>query len=136
MSKTLIPDTPPLLPSIDVDEVTKEEIKVLVYEEAQVIVHCTLSAPGADMIRIWKTTFLVAKASGHRSKLIHAENITVHPVWMQICPGKPTCFTLFFTRLPKDCSEFDLVEEIPEAGGFEARNITRNASDVYSVLLQ
>jgi hypothetical protein len=33
--------------------------------------------------------------------------------------------------LPKKCTVFDLIEEIPEPGGFYIPNIQRNNSDVY-----
>ncbi len=126
----------PNLPVIGIQNDKKEERKTLACEEAQVIVHCNFSgSANADMIRIWKTTFLVAKNSDHKSKLIHAENISVNPLWTHVSRGAAIYFTLFFSALPKDCTVFDLVEEINEEGGFEVRNISRNSLDVYSVQL-
>ena len=123
-------------PATGVEDDKKEKRKILEEEEAQVIVHCHfLGSDNTDLIRIWKSTFLVAKNSGHKSKLIHAENISVHPLWTHVKQGAPFYFTLFFSALPKDCLVFDLVEEIHEEGGFEVRNISRNSLDVYSVKL-
>lgn len=133
MTETRIPDAPLMLPVKGVDQITKEELKTAVKEEAQVVVHCTFYSQRADAIRVWKSTFLIAKDSCHRSKLSHAENITLNPVWMKVLPGSTVCFTLFFTPLPKNCRQFDLLEVIPQAGGFEVRNIIRNSMDVYSV---
>ena len=100
-------------------------------EEKQVTVHC--SCIGVSRIRIWKSTFLVAHSSSHRSKLIHAENITLFPEWTPVEEDKKSRFTLVFTGLPKGCKQFDLVEDIPEPGGFIVRNIKRNNSDVYLI---
>ena len=80
-------------------------------EEKQVTVHCKYI--GSTKIRIWKSTFLCAHNSNHKSKLIHAENITLYPEWTLLEEGKKTRFTLVFTGLPKDCEQFDLIEDIP-----------------------
>jgi hypothetical protein len=42
-------------------------------------------------------------------------------------------FTLFFAPLPKSCEFFDLLEDIPQAGGFFIQNIKRNKSDIYNL---
>jgi hypothetical protein len=47
--------------------------------------------------------------------------------------GQTLIFTLVFSGLPKECKSFDLMEKIPEPGGFEIRNIRRNSTDVYHV---
>ena len=85
------------------------------------------------LIRIWKTTFLVDSDSATRSKLVHAENISLAPVWTQIPNGGVYAFLLIFSGLPKSCKQFDLVEEIPEPGGFFIQNISRNETDVYHI---
>ena len=100
-------------------------------EEKQVTVHCKYI--GSSRIRIWKSTFLCAHNSSHRSKLIHVDNITLYPEWTPLEKVKKTGFTLIFNGLPKDCDQFDLVEDIPEPGGFIVRNIKRNNSDVYLI---
>jgi hypothetical protein len=84
-----------------------------------------------DKIRIWKSTFLHAKGSSHRSSLIHVENISLHPTWTHVSEGETINFTLIFSGLPKDCEYFDLIEDIPEPGGFIINEIKRNNSDVY-----
>ena len=123
-------------PAIVVDPAVKEVLESLIAEESQVIVHCTFRATGNDdVIRIWKSTFLVPEDANHRSKLLHVENITVYPFWMAVPKDTVVSFTLIFAALPKDCRQFDLIEEIPENGGFEIRNIARNSMDVYSLNL-
>ena len=67
----------------------------------------------------------------HRSKLIHAENITMFPTWMNVGRKQTVNFTLIFTGLPRHCKQFDLIEKIPEEGGFVIKNIERNNTDVY-----
>lgn len=112
-----------------------EKTREAVQEEKQVIVHChyTCSNPYGMYIRIWPTTYLVARKSEHRSTLVHAENIPYVPQWMPVSPGASSQFTLIFTGLPDDCEVFDLVEEIPQSGGFFVEDIQRNELDVYEV---
>jgi hypothetical protein len=78
---------------------------------------------------------LIDNALGHRSSLIHHENISLFPYWTEVPPFKDFWFTLVFTGLPKDCKIFDLQEIISEEGGFHVKNIKRNGSDVYRVKL-
>lgn len=105
-----------------------------VSEESQVVVHCTYKASfWLDGIRVWKSTFLISRDCGHRSELLHVENISLYPVWTRVFYGEVRNFTLIFAGLPRSCTAFDLVEEIPAPGGFEVENIARNHSDVYHV---
>ena len=101
-------------------------------EESQVTIHFKYTGSmWGDKIRIWKSTFLHAKGSSHRSSLVHVENISVHPTWTHVSAGETINFTLIFSGLPKDCEYFDLIEDIPEPGGFIINEIKRNNSDVY-----
>ena len=102
--------------------------------EAQVIVHC-MYYPGyyESKIRIWQSTYLLDRHSGHRSPLLHAEHIAVYPNWTDVPVGQPYRFTLVFAGLPKSCVLFDLIEDIPHMGGFEVLYIRRNSSDIYQV---
>jgi hypothetical protein len=114
----------------DNDLVTEieKEVKVLESEERQTIVHCRVSDDYA--YRIWPSTFLIEKESGRRAALITAFNISFAPQWT-LNDGKG--FTLIFQGLSKGCQLFDLVEEIPQEGGFAVRGLLRNSSDVYQV---
>ena len=102
-------------------------------EKGQVIVHCTVLGDDLEQIRIWPSTYLICRHSGHRSRLVHAEGIVMPPFWMPMSDGGTAQFTLFFEGLPKHCVLFDLLEEIPEQGAFKATSILRNAMDVYRV---
>lgn len=106
----------------------KVEVKTLESEERQTIVHCTCGDDYA--YRIWPSTFLIEQGTGRKAKLLTAFNISFAPQWT-LNDGRG--FTLIFEGLSKGCTSFDLVEEIPQAGGFEARNIPRNKMDVYQV---
>lgn len=112
-----------------------ESLQTKVEEEKQVIVHCCFPATASDdmLIRIWASTFLVDDKIGHKSTLIHHENISIFPYWTDIPAYKDYWFTLVFSGLPKDCESFELREEIPEEGGFVVKNIKRNCSDIYRV---
>lgn len=109
-----------------------EETDVL--EESHVYVHCYFNNTSTNLlIRIWKSTYLIDKASAHRSKLVHAENISYAPEWTQVPPNAPFQFLLIFEALPKGCEIFDLLEDIPQPGGFYVSSIMRNKKDVYHV---
>jgi hypothetical protein len=105
--------------------------KELVEEQGIVVVHCRYS--GGGLIRVWRSTFLLDHSSNHRSKLLHAENISLYPVWTPIEGNSGLNFTLYFEALPKGCTKFDLHEIIPQSGGFFVEGITRNDLDVYRV---
>ena len=114
-------------------EKAKEQSEI----EKQVIVHCTFSSmyPFDTAIRIWPSTLLLDKESEHKSILLHYENIKQFPDWMLVQPFQKVEFTLIFSALPKACKVFDLLEVIPETGGFEVKDIKRNQLDVYHVNL-
>jgi len=103
-------------------------------EDSFIYVHCHFDNLGEEMlIRIWRTTFLIDIHSGTRARLVHAENISFAPQWTIIPGGIMFHFLLIFSSVPKSCKQFDLVEEIPQPGGFCVRNIQRNDSDVYHI---
>ncbi len=112
-----------------------ESLQAKTEEERQVIVHCCFPASPflGNLIRIWHSTYLFDNQSEHRSKMIHAENISISPYWTPVPFMKDFWFTLIFSGLPKDCKSFDLKEVIPEEGGFFVESIKRNSSDVYRV---
>ena len=111
--------------------------KIYVNEEKQVIVNCNLQTDGLDnySIRIWPTIYLIPRETNIKCSLIKSFNIAIYPVWQNIGPNANLQFTLLFAGLPSDCKIFDILEIIPEQGGFEVRNIIRNVSDVYYVNL-
>lgn len=122
-------------PQVAVDTLTSIDSSVL--EDSHVYVHCYFQNATKDMlIRIWKTTYLVDKTSAVRSKLVHAENISFAPVWTQIPDGAQYTFLLIFSGLPKSCMNFDLLEDIPQPGGFFIGDIARNQTDVYHIDIQ
>jgi hypothetical protein len=131
-SHTLTPEKKTL---IGVDTLASIDPDML--EDSYVYVHCAFPITSPDMlIRIWKTTFLRDCHSAGRSQLIHAENISYAPEWTMI-PDKGTySFLLIFSALPKSCILFDLVEDIPQPGGFLVKNIKRNKTDVYRITIE
>ena len=77
----------------------------------------------ADLIRIWKSTFLKANNSEKVSKMIMNHNISTFSKWTKIDTNKFNNFTLIFEALPKDCISFELLEDALEDGGFLYKNI-------------
>lgn len=123
----------PTLPDVEERTSLLPDLAVAVDEQGQVTVHCHFAAGLADAIRIWPSTFLICRLTGHRSQLLFAEGIPLAPEWLPVPAGREICFTLLFAGLPRECVLFDLVEEIPEPGGFSANGILRNGMDVYRV---
>ncbi|HMQ08102.1 MAG TPA: hypothetical protein PKC30_12435 [Saprospiraceae bacterium] len=111
-----------------------QAIKEQTHEEGQVIIHCLFYSMSLwNRIRIWPTTYLFDCHSAHTSSLVHAENITFYPQWMNT-PVGDYFFTLIFTGLPKSCTLFDLIERCNnEHGAFVVRGIPRNEKDVYYI---
>jgi hypothetical protein len=106
-------------------------------EDSFVYVHCQFPIPAPGMlIRIWKTTVLKDCHSSGQSQLIHAENISYAPQWTLIPDTGMYSFLLIFSALPKACTLFDLVEEIPQPGGFLVKGIARNKTDVYRINIE
>jgi len=105
-----------------------EKTETLISAERQTIVHCTCGETYA--YRVWPSTFLIERGTGKKAKLITAYNISFAPQWT-LNDGKG--FTLIFEGLSKECAVFDLIEQIPQEGGFEVIGILRNNSDVYTV---
>jgi hypothetical protein len=129
------------LPPVEAPTITRElerpdllpELLTDVEEKGQVTVHCSFVAGLSDAIRIWPSTFLMCRHSGHRSQLLFAEGIPMAPTWMPVPAGNAIHFTLLFAGLPSHCVLFDLVEEIADLGGFHVPAILRNDMDVYRV---
>jgi hypothetical protein len=129
----LIDVDPLVIPEIAIDENLLTKAKNHLQVERQVIVHVTIQTRHSWwQLRIWPTTFLIPREGGSQSKLLNADNIPFFPQWLHIF-GPRHRFTLIFEGLPKDCEVFDLVEKIPQAGGFEVTGICRNQTDVYHV---
>ncbi len=133
MSKTKTIDPVKIRPTVDIEVLTSIKPETLV--DSHVYVHCYFDNGNEDMlIRIWRSTFLIDKSTQTRTSLIHAENISFAPMWT-IVPEGIFRFLLIFSGLPKSCKKFDLVEEIPQPGGFYVSNITRNETDVYHITI-
>lgn len=124
-------------PIVQLDKSTKQLLQCNVEKESQVIIHCAFSADTNEdqLVRIWRSTYLCAKGSSHKSNLAYIENISIAPKWSLVNAGSTLHFTLIFSGLPKYCQSFDFKEEIPEPGGFVVKNIARNSDDVYRLSL-
>lgn len=127
-------EIPPVIakPTVDTDVLFSIHPELL--NDSYMYVHGHVKHTAQEMlIRIWQTTFLIGKACDGKANLVHAENITYAPVWTLVPRNYEYVFLLIFTGLPKSCRSFDLVEEIPQPGGFFVSNIGRNETDVYHI---
>ena len=110
----------------------KNEVKVELQEEKQVIIHFVVSNCYGRQMRIWKTTYLVTEDQ-QKIPMVFWKGISLYPKWTDIDTRGNFYFTLIFTGLPSDCKVFSLIEEIPEPGGFDLKNIPRDKKDVYHI---
>jgi hypothetical protein len=125
---------PEKITEITISEETKEDLKQFNFEEGQVTIYCIFAPNEEDyLIRIWKTTFLIDEKSSHKSNLLHIEDITFYPEWTPVAANTAKKFTLIFSRLPSTCAQFNLLEDIPQSGGFFYNNIQRNGTDIYTI---
>ncbi|MCX6247155.1 MAG: hypothetical protein NTW10_05430 [Bacteroidetes bacterium] len=127
---------PTIALSVKVDAGIIEDFLPQIEEQRIVIVHCQYPNKIGKRTHLCKTTYLIDKSSGTKSKLLHAENIVFAPAWMPIQEGTTLKFTLFFSGLPKTCITFDLIEDCTEAGRFYVLNIQRKTDDVYNVIIE
>ncbi len=129
MSRIVSPDTL-------VSEEIKQSLLANTDLEGQVTIHVEyeVKQPG-EALRIWPTTYLVTQEGGDKCKLITFEKISLAPFWTILWKKGTFRFTLVFSPLPKSCKLFHLWEDIDQPGGFLIRNIKRNQTDVYEVLL-
>lgn len=126
--------SPKKVPIIKIAKELKEQIATQTEIESQVIVHINFQPSLIpQFFRVWSNTFLRCKESGTKCKMLFSENIAGYPQWSRVEPGDPFSFTLIFENLPKECLTFDLIEEIPEEGGFLFKNIERNNTNVYNL---
>lgn len=103
-------------------------------KDNDVIVTCSIiGRKDDDRIRIWDNTYLLDKQSNFRSYLKHVKGITIYPEWTTLRKEETMNFVLFFEKLPSNCIIFDLLEDIPESGGFYVKDIVRNQTDRYSI---
>ncbi|MCG2431929.1 hypothetical protein [Aequorivita xiaoshiensis] len=119
-------------PKIQIVKEIKKKFTTKTDTESQVIVHID-SGPYRDSqrLRIWDNTYLKCKQTARTSKLLFSENIAIYPKWSFVASGTIFSFTLIFENLPKECLSFDLIENIPEMGGFFFKGIRRNNPNVY-----
>ena len=124
-------------PKIEIAKELKEQMRTQVETESQVIVHIKFfTGHTASLLRVWDNVYLQCKDSEIRSKLLFSENIAIYPEMTKIEAYSSLDFTLVFENLPKECSSFDLIEDIPEKGGFHFKSIQRNDSNVYRLRLR
>lgn len=117
-------------PQVEVDEAVKALVKE--QTESCTILHCRFLSEDTA-IRIWLSTFLFEE-DGKRKQLIKAFNISLMPQWTLAKPvNNYIHFTLLFEGLSKTCSNFYMLEDIPEPSGFYSESISRNKTDVYQV---
>ena len=114
-----------ITPEIELQKVEFGEI------ENQVTIHIENGIH--QYVRIWNSVELIDSVSNTNAKLVQVYGAPMFPDWKFIPKGKK--YTLVFEGLRKSCKQFDLIENIPQSGGFIVHGIERNNLDVYKIIL-
>ena len=110
-------------------------------ELGQVIIHCLHYGCSSECGKTLKCELklnpnvqLIPTNGSRPSKLIQTYNINLPP-GRTFKNSYGTEFTLIFTGLPKNCTEFDFIEPDEGGKGWEAKNIKRNKTDLYKLFI-
>ena len=95
-ASTASPEAPAAPPKTKTVIRSKAKTKTLEETERQVTVHCRYQSIPESWIRIWKTTYLIDQATGHRSPLLTQVGITLYPHLTPVKARSETFFTLVF----------------------------------------
>ncbi len=119
-------------PKVEIAKKFLDLITTQVNLESQVTVHIGLKiGQQAQQVRICANTFLQCANTKIKYKMLFSNNISIYPKWTILEANSYIEFNLIFENLPKDCSSFHLIEDIPEEGGFNFENIEKNSSNIY-----
>ena len=145
----------PFLYFVAMDKILAKPIKTLVQvhnepietllanaqEQGQVIIHCLHYGCSSECGKTLKCELklnpnvqLIPTNGSRPSKLIQTYNINLPP-GRTFKNSYGTEFTLIFTGLPKNCTEFDFIEPDEGGKGWEAKNIKRNKTDLYKLFI-
>ncbi len=117
-----------------------EGILANVEEAGYTYLHCTYyTSPKYTSdwwINIFSSCFLIDKRTKNSLKLIDAINIPIAPA-RHFLKNKGDClnFTLVFPLVPNDWPVFNFMELTDTNDGLNIRNIPRNTSGVYKVII-
>ena len=112
-------------------------------ESGYTYLHCVYAAKNkyidGGWINIWPTTYLSGSGKFLDDlEMIQAVNIPVAPNKFHFAQqGQVKRFTLIFPAIPKDWTEFCLIELVNDKNtGFKSRKIRRNATGIYNVFVE
>ena len=120
--------------------VVSDDLLTSAEEEGFTYLHCTyFTSPKYNAgwwVNIYLTSYLVDCASGERLNLMDALEIPIAPA-RHYLKKKGDClrFTLIFPMVPKTWKSFDFLESCGSTDGLSIKNISRNNSGVYKVMI-
>jgi hypothetical protein len=131
----------PIKTLVQVNNEAIESLLANAQEQGQVIMHCMHYGCSSECGKTLKCELklnpnvqLIPTNGSRPSKLIQTYNINLPP-GRTFKNSYGTEFTLIFTGLPKNCTEFDFIEPDEGGKGWEAKNIKRNKTDVYKLFI-
>lgn len=124
--------------NVQIDESLLEDWLAKEKEDAQTTIFCSyLSKPkyiNGGWVNIYPTTFLVN--DNDTLSLLHAVNIPLAPDKHHFeKAGQLKRFVLIFPAIPKNWNSFDFVESCSSGAGFVVKNVARNNSGIYEIML-
>jgi hypothetical protein len=100
-------------------------------KEIRDYIRVEVTTPNGGRYRIWPTIKLECCKTGNSAKLLRIRDLFPFPEITRT--EREHTFFLEFEKLPKDCDCFNIIEEIPQPGGYMKFLISRNEADVYFV---
>lgn len=122
------------------EELIQQEVELQGQVIVKVILHgkemTPLGGRLVTQVNISDETFLYPNTSEEKIKMSHAFGIHKKPFSNVVFKGQVLHFSLVFPGLPRNCTNFHVVEEKADGFGFFFKCIPRNKSDVYVVLME
>lgn len=120
-------------PRMSISQIDNREFSTLVFLDYTVPEDSTWNKNN-HMINFGDKTYLSVPGSQKKYKMISTVNMPIdseaeHKVMLFDRPGQRHQFVLEFEKLPEECSQFDIVENIDDPNAFNIRNISFNPSD-------
>jgi len=110
-------------------------------EDGFTYLHCIYNATSkyinGGWVNMHKTSYLESDKSKVRLQMLNAIGVPLAPNKHHFNRvGEYLKFTLIFPAIPKDWKIFDLIEDCSGSNGFYIKNIPRNSTGVYKVIIQ
>lgn len=120
-------------PRISVQQIDNRDFSTLIFLDYTVPEDSTWNQ-NHQLMNFGDKTYLSVPGSNKKYKMISTVNMPIdseaeHKMMLFDRPGQRHQFVLEFEKLPDDCSNFDIIEDLNNPQAFNIRNISFNQSD-------